>query len=60
MKAILKVEYYADHDNMSVEDYMNQVPEEFIVTEDMIADLINSNLDEGYYVNESELYITKL
>jgi hypothetical protein len=59
-KQILKIEYYIESDTMTDDEFANQLPNHFIVTEDMLVDLINESLPNGQGCVEDELYIVKL
>ena len=52
---VVKIIYTLDNDNWTDEDYYNQEEQTFVITEDMIKELINNNVKI-----ESESYISDL
>ena len=44
---MIKIEYLIDRDDMTNEEYENQEEREFIVTKDMLYDLINAHVEFG-------------
>ena len=61
-KPIMKVEYRFDNDNMSDEEYSNQEEMEFIITKDMIIELMHNHikLENGNSICEENLYVSKI
>lgn len=55
---MVKIEYYIENDNMSVEEYENQEAKVFILTEEMIKDIMRKEIDlkDGDYI-DSDIYI---
>ena len=58
----LKIEYRFENDNMTDEEYMNQEEMEFIVTYDMLHELMEREvkLEGGNSICTENFYVTKL
>jgi hypothetical protein len=63
-EGVITVEYYLLNENMSDEELNNAPEKEFIITEQMIIDLIEQNTewdrDGGDYIDTENLYIKKI
>lgn len=59
---MIKVEYRFESDEMSDEEYNNQEEQEFIITEDMIDQLIMmyTDIPKGYDICRENLYVSLL
>ena len=53
----IEVEYLIDNDKMSDTEYENQTEKKFIITEEMIVDLMNSHGCEGNKTREDSIDI---
>lgn len=54
---MIKVEYYIDNDDLSDEEFENQEPKEFIITKDMIIDLLYDHvkMNKGDTIHEIDI-----
>ena len=60
-KPIFKIEYYLENDNMTDEENENQEEQEFIITRQMLYDLVRENVDLGdCEIDQNNFYICKL
>jgi hypothetical protein len=59
---MIKVEYRLDSPHMSDEEWENQEERVFVITKDMIIDLIQDKvvLPEGTYVDTDNVFTTKM
>lgn len=56
---MIKIEYYIDSDDMSNEEFEDQPPKEFIITEDMIQELIHKHTNIKPSDSVIEIYIKR-
>ena len=61
-KPVIKIEYRLESDLMTDEEYENQEEKTFIVTEEMLYNLVEENviLEEGYSIDDVNFYINKI
>jgi hypothetical protein len=62
MKPVLKVQFFIENDKMTDEEYQNQDEKEFIITESMIRDIVEQNVElgKGNRLCENNFYINKI
>jgi hypothetical protein len=61
-KPLIEVEYYYENDDMTDEEYSNQETKKFVITKDMIIEMIEQNVEfpEGMELDWENIYISKL